>query len=224
MKNKTVAEAVLFQGLAEPLLLRLAEIAVEKRFRRGETIFTEGSVSGGFYLVAEGQVKVFKMAPDGREQIIYVLGPGEPFGLAPVFNGQHFPASAACMIATSALFFPRPDFIALVAAHPDLALSILSVQSQRMRRFTASIESLALKGAPERLAAHLLYLTEQQGRTDQVTLDMPKKQLANLLGTSAETLSRIFNDMSAAGLIRVDGRQISLLNYSVLQGKISWGG
>jgi CRP/FNR family transcriptional regulator len=223
MKNKTVAESLLFKGLAEPLLRRLTEIAVEKRFRRGETIFTEGSVSGGFYLVAEGQVKVFKMAPDGREHILYVLGAGEPFGLAPMFNGQHFPASAACMTATSALFFPRPDFVALVAAHPDLALAVLSVQSQRMRRFTAAIESLALKGTPERLAAHLLYLTEQQGRVDQVMLDMPKKQLANLLGTSAETLSRIFNDMSAAGLIRVDGRQISLLNYPALQEKISWG-
>ncbi|MGR0481533.1 MAG: Crp/Fnr family transcriptional regulator [Candidatus Electronema sp. V4] len=219
-----MAESILFKGLAEPLLRRLTDIAVEKRFRRGEMIFTEGSVSCGFYVVAEGQVKVFKMAPDGREQIIYVLGPGEPFGLAPVFHGQHFPASATSLSASTTLFFPRADFIALTASHPDLALSILCLQSQRMRRFTAAIESLALKGAPERLAAHLLYLTEQQARTDQVVLDMPKKQLANLLGTSAETLSRIFNDMSAAGLIRVDGRQIYLLNHAALQGKISWGG
>uniref|UniRef100_UPI004057797A Crp/Fnr family transcriptional regulator n=1 Tax=Candidatus Electronema sp. TaxID=2698783 RepID=UPI004057797A len=197
---------------------------VEKRFRRGEMIFTEGSASGGFYVVAEGQVKVFKMAPDGREHILYVLGPGEPFALATVFHGQHFPASAASMIASVTLFFPRPEFIALTSSHADLALSVLSVQSQRMRRFTAAIESLALKGTPERLAAHLLYLAEEQARTDQVLLDMPKKQLANLLGTSAETLSRIFNDMSAAGLIRVDGRQIALLSYSELQGKISWGG
>lgn len=223
-KERAVAESVLFKGLAEPLLRRLAEIAAEKRFRRGETIFMEGSVSCGFYVLTEGQVKVFKMAPDGREQIIYVLGPGEPFGLAPVFNGQHFPASAACMTAAAALFFPRPDFIALIAAHPDLALSVLNMQSQRMRRFTATIESLSLKGTAERLAEHLLYLAEQQGRTDQVALDMPKKQLANLLGTSAETLSRIFNDMSAAGLIRMDGRQVELLNYAGLQGKISWGG
>ena len=82
MKSNTVAESILFKGLAEPLRRRLTDIAVEKRFRRGETIFVEGSVSCGFYVVAEGQVKVFKMAPDGREQIIYVLGPGEPFGLS----------------------------------------------------------------------------------------------------------------------------------------------
>ena len=223
MKSNTVAESILFKGLAEPLLRRLTDIAVEKRFRRGETIFVEGSVSCGFYVVAEGQVKVFKMAPDGREHILYVLGPGEPFGLAPVFHGQHFPASAASLSASAALFFPRADFLALTASHPDLALSILCLQSQRMRRFTAAIESLALKGAPERLAEHLLYLTEQQFRTDQVLLDMPKKQLANLLGTSAETLSRIFNDLSAAGLIRVDGRRIHLLDYAALQGKL-WRG
>ncbi|WP_417916551.1 Crp/Fnr family transcriptional regulator [Candidatus Electronema sp. JC] len=223
-KERAVAASVLFKGLAEPLLRQLTDIAVEKRFRRGEMIFTEGSASGGFYVVAEGQVKVFKMAPDGREHILYVLGPGEPFGLVPVFHGQLFPASASSMSAAVALFFPRPDFVALTASHPELALSVLSVQSQRMRRFAAAIESLALKGAPERLAAHLLYLSEQQKRRDQVVLDMPKKQLANLLGTSPETLSRIFSDLSAAGLIRVDGRQINLLSYSELQGKISWGG
>jgi len=223
-KERAVTESILFKELAEPLLRRLTEIAVEKRFQRGETIFMEGSVSSGFYVVAEGQVKVFKMAPGGREHILYVLGPGEPFGLAPVFHGQHFPASAASMIATSALFFPRPDFVALTASHPELALSILSAQSLRMRRFTSAIESLALKGAPERLADHLLYLAKQQKRTDQVILDMPKKQLANLLGASPETLSRIFNDMSAAGLIRVDGRRIELLNYAFLQDFLGWGG
>ena len=67
------------------------------------------------------------------------------------------------------------------------------------------------------MAAHLVYLAEEQGRTDQVTLDIPKGQLASLLGTSPETLSRIFNSMSAEGLIRVDGRKIELLKYEELR-------
>ena len=220
-KKAAVAEAILFKGLAEPLLRRLTDIAVEKRFRRGETIFTEGSVSGGFYVVAEGQVKVFKMAPDGREQILYILGPGEPFGLVPVFHGQHFPASAVSMSAASALLFPKREFVELLAAHPDLSLSIMAALARRLRRFAAKIESLSLKDVPERLAAHLIYLAEQQGRTDHVLLDIPKKQLANLLGASAETLSRIFAEMSAAGLIRVDGRRIHLLNHGELQAKVN---
>lgn len=88
---------------------------------------------------------------------------------------------------------------------------MLAVLSRRLCRFAAQIESLSLKEVPSRLAAHLVYLAETQGSTKQVDLDIPKGQLANLLGTSPETLSRIFNSMSAEGLIRVEGRRIELL-------------
>jgi CRP/FNR family transcriptional regulator len=218
-KERILADSVLFQGISEPLLHQLAAIAQEKQFNRGETVFLEGSPSSGFYVVAQGQVKIIKMALDGREQIIYALGAGEPFGLAPIFHGQHFPASAVCMIASTVYFFKKQDVIALIAAHPDLALAVIALLSLRLRRFATKIESLSLKEVPMRLATHLVYLAEEQGKSEQVTLDMPKKQLANLLGTSAETLSRIFAEMSAAGLIRVDGKKVALLCYEDLKRK-----
>lgn len=217
-KKQVLAESVFFKGLPEPLLHQLAQIAQEKKFRRGEMIFLEGTACSGFYIVAQGQVKLYKMALDGREQILYVLEAGEPFGIVPVFHGHSFPASASSMTAVAALFLPKKEFIALLAAHPELALAVMAAMARRMRRFAAKIESLSLKDVPARLTAHLLYLARKQGGTSQITLDIPKKQLANLLGTSAETLSRIFNDMSAAGLIRVEGRRIALLDYAALQG------
>lgn len=216
-KEKILAASILFQGTSGSLLRQLAEMAQEKHFGRGEAIFLEGSLSSGFYMVAQGQVKIIKMALDGREQIIYVLGAGEPFGLIPVFHSQGFPASAISLTSSSALFFPRQEFINLLTAHPDLALSIIALLSLRLRRLATKIESLSLKDAPMRLAVHLVYLAEEQGRNDQVTLDMPKKQLANLLGTSPETLSRIFADLSEEGLIRVDGKKIDLLCYEKLR-------
>ena len=179
----------------------------------------EGSVSSGFYMVAQGQVKLFKMALDGREQILYVLHPGEPFGIVPVFHGQTFPASAASMSAVTVFFFPKKDFLRLISAEPELALSVMAALARRLRRFAAKIESLSLKEVPMRLAAHLLYLQEKQGGTEQVLLDIPKKQLASLLGASAETLSRIFAEMSAAGLIRVEGRTIKLLDCDALRNR-----
>ncbi|MCW5199795.1 Crp/Fnr family transcriptional regulator, partial [Desulfobulbus sp. F1] len=167
----------------------------------------------------QGQVKIIKMALDGREQIIYALGAGEPFGLAPIFHGEYFPASAICMTVSVVYFFKKQDVIALITAHPDLALAVIALLSLRLRRFATKIESLSLKEVPMRLATHLVYLAEEQGKSEQVTLDMPKKQLANLLGTSAETLSRIFAEMSAAGLIRVDGKKVALLCYEELKRK-----
>ncbi len=114
------------------------------------------------------------------------------------------------------LFFPRQKFIDLINSTPSLALSMLAVLSMRLRRFAAQIESLSLKEVPARLAAHLIYLAEEQKNTNAVTLEIPKGQLASLLGTSPETLSRIFAKMSGEGLIKVSGKKIELLCYDKL--------
>ncbi|MCI5144601.1 MAG: Crp/Fnr family transcriptional regulator [Candidatus Electrothrix sp. AR3] len=215
-KEKILAGSVLFQGMPAALLEKIAAVTREKRFKRGEFIFFEGDQATGFYMVGQGKVKIFKMSLDGREQILHIFGAGEPFGEVPVFNGRPFPANAVSMESSLMFFFPRQDFIDLINATPSLALSMLGVLSMRLRRFASQIESLSLKEVPGRLAAHLVYLAEEQGRNDQVVLDIPKGQLANLLGTSPETLSRIFAKMSKEGLIRVEGKTIALLRYEAL--------
>ena len=215
-KIEIIASSVLFKGLQKDQLERLSEISFEKNYQRGESIFFEGDEATGFYMVAEGKVKIFKMSLDGREQILHIFGPGEPFGEVPVFHGQPFPANAITMVQSSLLFFPLREFVDLVTSTPSLALSMLAMLSFRLRRFASQVESLSLKEVPGRLAAHLVYLAEEQGRTDRVVLDIPKGQLASLLGTSPETLSRIFARMSEEGLIRVHGKEIELLDYQEL--------
>ncbi|CAK8723900.1 MAG: transcriptional regulator, Crp/Fnr family [Candidatus Electronema aureum] len=216
-KIKLLAESLLFNGLPESMLQQLAAVTTERQFNRSEAVFFEGQAAAGFYLIKSGQVKIFKLSPEGKEQILHVFGRGEPFGEVPVFSGQlTFPANAVSLSASELLFFPKQDFVRLITASPDLALSMLAVLSRRLCRFAAQIESLSLKEVPSRVAAHLVYLAETQGSTKQVELDIPKGQLASLLGTSPETLSRIFNSMSAEGLIRVEGRRIELLRYEGL--------
>jgi CRP-like cAMP-binding protein len=214
--KEIIVGSVLFKGLQDAQLERISEISHEKYFKRGESIFFEGDEATGFYVVAEGKIKIFKMSPDGREQILHIFGPGEPFGEVPVFHGQPFPANAVTMAPSALLFFPRREFVDLVASTPSLALSMLAMLSLRLRRFASQVESLSLKEVPGRLAAHLVYLAEEQGRTERVVLDIPKGQLASLLGTSPETLSRIFARMSEEGLIRVHGKEIELLDYEEL--------
>ncbi|MCI5142380.1 MAG: Crp/Fnr family transcriptional regulator, partial [Candidatus Electrothrix sp. ATG1] len=201
---------------ASPLLQQLSDLATTKKFQRGESIFFEGDAATGFYMVGQGRVKIFKMSLDGKEQILHIFGPGEPFGEVPVFHGSPFPANALSIEPSLMLFFPRQEFIDLINNTPSLALSMLAVLSMRLRRFAAQIESLSLKEVPARLAAHLIYLTEEQNRTDEVTLDIPKGQLASLLGTSPETLSRIFAKMTKQGLIKVKGKKIKILSYDNL--------
>lgn len=218
-KREIIAESLLFSGLPAEQLDKVTAIAQERSFGRGESIFFEGDPGEGFYMVAEGQVKIFKMSLDGKEQILHIFGPGEPFGEVPVFHGQPFPANALSLSKTRLLFFPRRQFVELVTANPSLALNLLAMLSLRLRRFAAQIESLSLKEVPGRLAAYLVYLAEEQGSTKQVTLDIPKGQLASLLGTIPETLSRIFARMTEEGLIRVEGRTIYLDDFSGLKAR-----
>ena len=120
---------------------------------------------------------------------------------------------------SKAIFFPRNKFVFLVEANPSIALNMLAVLSQRLRRFASQIENLSLKEVPERLAGYLVYLSHEHGDSDEVTLDISKGQLASLLGTIPETLSRIFAKMSEEGLIKVNGRKISLLDRQGLMEK-----
>ena len=218
-KKQIIGASFLFEGLPTEQTEALAAIAVEKTFQRGENIFFEGDKGIGFYMVGEGRVKIFKVSFAGKEHILHIFGPGEPFGEVPVFHGQPFPATAEALEKTATLFFPRDAFVLLVEANPSLALNMLAVLSQRLRRFAGQIESLSLKEVPARLAGYLLYLSHEQGESEEVELDISKGQLASLLGTIPETLSRIFGKMSDEGLIQVNGRKISLLNRVALSAK-----
>lgn len=215
-KENVISSSLLFEGLTPSQITNIADIAHEKTFQRGETIFFEGDEGNGFYMIGDGKVKIYKVSTSGKEHILHIFGGGEPFGEVPVFHGQPFPATAEALIKTKTLFFPREKFVKTVEANPSIALSMLAVLSMRLRRFAGQIENLSLKEVPARLAGYLLYLSsEQQGR-DEVELDISKGQLASLLGTIPETLSRIFAKMSDEGLIQVAGRKITILNRQAL--------
>lgn len=218
MKEKIdlIAGCLLFGGLPHPQIEAVAAIAAPQSYGRGETIFFEGDKGNGFFLVAKGKVKIFKASFDGKEQILHIFGPGEPFGEVPVFHGQPFPANAVALVKSEVFFIPREEFIALVRTNPSLALNMLAMLAMRLRRFAAQIEALSLKEVPSRLADYLLYLREEQGSGDTVVLGISKGQLASLLGTIPETLSRIFSRMADDGLIRVAGGTIHLLDVERL--------
>lgn len=216
MKNifDIISTVPLFEGLPDEQLHEIRKIAASRHFVKGETIFSEGDPGNGFYVIAEGVVKIYKVSSEGKEQILHIFGTGEPFGEVPVFTGQPFPANAEAIAKSSLLFFPRDAFVDLITENPSLALNMLAVLSMRLRQFTVQIENLSLKEVPGRLASYLIYLSEEQGKEDSVRLSISKNQLASLLGTIPETLSRIFSKMTDMKLIEVDSRNIRLLDRS----------
>ncbi|OPY70540.1 MAG: Fumarate and nitrate reduction regulatory protein [Syntrophorhabdus sp. PtaU1.Bin002] len=211
-----IAEIPLFAGLPDKQLNELLGIAEERRFDRGQMIFAEGELANGFYVLRSGRVKIFKLSSEGKEQILHIFGPGEPFGEVPVFAGERFPAYAEILETSEAVFFPKQSFVKLVKSDPSLALNLLAILSKRLKYFTQLVESLSLKEVPQRLATYLLFFRGSE-EENSVDLAIAKGQLASLLGTIPETLSRILNKMTAQGLIEVQGRQIKLIDRKALE-------
>ncbi len=214
--QKIIAESELFGGLASEYLAEVVKIARKKNYKSNESIFFEGDPGDGFYMVISGKVKIFKTAFSGKEQIIHIFGRGEPFGEVPVFYGQPFPANATTLEKSSLIFFPRTDFVELIHSTPSLAMNMLAVLSMRLRGLVHQIENLSLKEVPARFAEYLLYLLKEQEGENSVVLEISKGQLASLLGTIPETLSRIFAKLSDEGCIEVQGKTIRILDHEKL--------
>ncbi|MCK9295672.1 MAG: Crp/Fnr family transcriptional regulator [Desulfobulbaceae bacterium] len=202
----------LFQGLSEQYYDELAMIVVDQEFQRGGVVFSEGDAGNGFYVVIGGKVKIFKLSFDGKEQILHILGPGEPFAEVAVFTGSAYPANAIALEKSRLFFFPRKAFVELIAKQPALAMNMLATLSLRLKQFAHMIEALSLKEVPGRLAAYILVDSKQNGKEQSIKLAVSKTQLASLLGTIPETLSRILAKMNKQGLIEIDGSTITIVD------------
>ena len=212
-----ISQAPLFNGLSQEQLSQIRQIAIDEFYDKGKTVFLESNDCNGFYIVVAGKVKIYKVSFEGKEQILHIYGPGNPFGEVPVFSGRKFPANAETILKSHLLFIPRPAFVDLISEHPSLALNMLAILSMRLRQFTVQVENLSLKEVPARLASYLTYLADEQTTGDFVSLTISKGQLASLLGTIPETLSRILAKMSKQDLIQVEGRNITLLDRNGLE-------
>ncbi len=215
--HEILIRSQLFGGLSEKYITEIEKIAVDKHYDKGDVIFYDGDEGVGFYLVVAGNVSVFKLSPEGKEQILHIVKEGDTIGAVPVFSGKSFPANARAISRSHLLFFDRTKFIELISGKPDLTMNILALLSARLREFTIQVENLSLKEIPGRLASYLLYLSREQGNKDLVKLNISKVQLANLLGTGPESLSRALGNMKTKKLIEAKGANIRLLNRSLLE-------
>lgn len=216
--QKLLRSSTLFAAASPDELDALAAIAAERSYARGTAVFCEGDATNGFYVVVSGRVKVYKLSPEGKEQTLHLLGPGEAVGEAAVFAGSRFPAHAEAVEAAQLLFLPRDAFIDVLHKHPALSLGMLATLSRRLKQFTQLIEALALKEAPARFASYLMLLRRQDVHADSVELGMAKRQLAAILGLSPESLSRVLARLVKEGVIAAtSSRTIRILEPDRLE-------
>ncbi|MCF6267291.1 MAG: Crp/Fnr family transcriptional regulator [Desulfuromusa sp.] len=212
--SEIIKQCHLFYGVTDTDLQLLVSILRIRNFNKGEILFEEGADAEGFYIVASGKVKVYKLSSDGRERILHVVQPGNSFAEAAIFDDGLYPAFAETLISSTLFFFPKQEFLELLHHHSQLAINMIAGLSRFLRQFTMQIEDLTFRDVPARLARYLLTFFD----TTPVAILLPvsKTQLASNLGTTSETLSRTFRKLSDDEIICVQGKKIDVLDVDRL--------
>ena len=200
-----------FQGLHPAALADLAARATERTYARGELILLEGERAHAVYLVVRGQVRAYKLSPEGRQQVLDRLGPGQSFNLVPVLDGLPNPASVEAVNQATVLALPAEVFRDLLRRHPAVAQAVLADLAGRVRRLATLVEDLSLRTVRARLARYLLRQAQQPGRR------LTQAEMAAELGTVRDVIGRALADFEAEGLIAIDRHRIVVKNRRGLE-------
>ncbi|MFD1393078.1 Crp/Fnr family transcriptional regulator [Lacticaseibacillus jixianensis] len=196
----------IFQTLGEADIAAIAQLVRDHQLKAGEFLFTEGTAADRLYILAHGQAKITQSTAAGREQLLRVLGPGDFDGEGVLFTkGEHTTTSTA-LTPLSVCTISQQDFQALLKSTPALALNVLNALGQRVVALEAQTTAQAVASVGERLANYLVETSAALGQTS-FELPLKKKDLAQYLGTTPETISRKLAHFAAAGLIKQSGRQ-----------------
>lgn len=209
-------EISLFSFLDTEVLEKLKSISILKNYISGEHVFREGEPGKGFFGIISGRVKIYKNNFEGKEQILHLLGPGDIFAEVVLGGDFNYPANSLCLEDSTLVFIPKEKFKKLFQAEPDLALKMIWLFSLRLKELVQKVEDLSLKEVPQRLALYLYSLAlDKQKKV--VRLETTKSELAYLLGTIPETLSRAFKSLKEQGLLLTRGKDIEILDPESLK-------
>jgi CRP/FNR family transcriptional regulator len=189
-------------------LLRLQEVAPRAR------LMTEGEPCSGFYFVRRGMLRLFRTAPDGREQTLRLVGSGETFGEVPVFDGGPNAASVEAMEESEVILVPRQVALVIVERYPAVALAVLRHLAVRLRAFNELVEQLSLQTVQQRLARYLYFEAKETGRTTARGVEVERRlsgqDLATLVGSVREVVARSLRSLEDAGVIVIE-RQVYVI-------------
>jgi CRP/FNR family transcriptional regulator len=221
MSIELLRRCPLFAGLKEEDLKRIRDIASLRQIEKREVLFSDGEETKGFYVILSGRVKLFKVSPEGKEQILHIVSAPDAFAEAALFLEGTYPAFAEAMTDCQLLYFPKRDFIQLIEKNPQLSINMIVTLSHYLKRFASLIEELSLKEVSSRIAKYIIDLSmrsSKEGKSPkEVELDLSKTQLALKLGTISETLSRTLAKMKAKRIIDVKKNKIIILNREALE-------
>jgi CRP-like cAMP-binding protein len=203
--------APLFRGLPEADLRQIAAGTREMRVARGEAVFHRGDPCEGFHIVVFGQVKLSLVSPAGDEKVVEIIGPGMSFGEALMFAGRPYIVDATALADSLLLHVNKNTLFAQLERDPALARRMLASLSMRMHMLMKDVEAFSLHSATQRVIGYLARLDD--GDADgRVSLPAQKALVASRLNLTPEYFSRILHDLAARNFIRIEGRDIDILD------------
>jgi CRP/FNR family transcriptional regulator, cyclic AMP receptor protein len=211
----------IFAELEERELEKIAKLGVRQKYKKGNVVVIEQESGAALFIIVSGKVKIVRMDEDGREVILSIFGPGEFFGEMSLLDGMARSASVIATEKSELLMIHRRDFLELLHEFPSVAISLLAELAMRLRKADMQIKSLSLKDAAGRVANVVLMLADDIGifRKGKVEIeDLPLQQdIANMAGTSRETVSRMLNMFVEKGQIQLDGSKLTIHDYDAFR-------
>src|SRR5450756_1852325 len=219
--DDVVLSAPLFSSIDPEAAGALRATMTLVTLERGDVLFREGEPGDRLYVIATGKVKVGRRAPDGRENLLAVLGPGEMFGELSLFDPGARTATATAVAETQLIALGHEDLASFLSGRPAVASTMLAALARRLRRTNEALSDLVFTDVPGRVAKALLDLSNRFGRSSEegilVAHDLTQEELAQLVGASRETVNKALADFATRGWIKLEARAVVLIDIERIQ-------
>jgi len=207
----------IFSELNESTLKKIVNIGTRKVFEKNDVILLEEDAGTALFIILKGKVKITRSSSDGREVILNILSDSDFFGEMAILDGLNRSATVIAIENSELFLIQRNDFLNLLKEHPEVSIALLQELTKRLRSANMKIKALSLKDAEGKVASVILQLADDIGKIQHGKVEIDKlplqQDLANMAGTSRETISRTLHSFTKKGLIEIDTNKLKILDY-----------
>lgn len=215
----------LFSELSDDDLREIVKLAVRQVYKKDNMILIEEEIGSTMFIILDGRVKISRISDDGREVILSILSEGDFFGEMSILDGQNRSANVVTLDDSRIMVIRREDFLQMLHDYPQIAINLLKELAQRLRRSDAQIKSLSLQNATGKVASTLLRIADDSGKIHLGQVEIPRlppqQDLANMAGTSRETISRVLKALAKQGYLKKEGSRLIIMDYESFRSEFS---
>lgn len=212
-----LANVPIFSDLDKETIDKIIKSGVIQSYKKNSVILSEDDTGSALFVIAKGKVKISRRSNDDKEVILAILGESDFFGEMSLLDGMTRSATVVAVEDSRLFIIQRSEFLDLLKKYPEVSIALLTELTKRLRQASMKIKALSLKDAEGKVATVLLQLADEVGKIRQGLVEIEhlpyQQELANMAGTSRETISRTLHAFAKKGLVELDGSKLRIINY-----------